>query len=145
MDWMYGLRRNAYFHIDQKQVKLVSVYFRPSTCGVKDCRQEYDGLEDHILNVTDSYLISHDLLYDCIDYLQGHQTTLTAFVEVTMRVRFRANNHVNFPKHQFYKAYWSFLGLLRLRNEAEQFSCYECKKAKRMVITCDRLQMGSSW
>ena len=141
MGWTNGVKSKAYFQIDQKQFKFVSVYFRPSTCGVKDCRQEYDGLEDYILNATDSYLISHDLLHTAINWLQVQHSTLAAFVELTHRIR---NNEESFPIHQFYKAYWSFLGLLRLRNEEEQFSCNECKMAKRIIIACDGIQMGCS-
>ena len=128
---------------DSGAVTDINVYYRPSTCNIDGCVQQYDGQEDFILNVTGRFLITHTLVMEFLISIQYKPDTIHGFCQ-TKNAKWSTTGAGTMSEKNFRDAFDGFIYLYRMRDSKEVFTCYDCKSAPKMIITCDGIQMGSS-
>lgn len=122
----------------------VTMYYRPSTCGLGCGPQYYDGAEDGILNVKPSFLACWSDIWFILSLMQHNTMTLHGFWRSSnLYGNEILNGHtvsIEFLRH----AYMGFMRLMKTRGGINLFKCRQCEVSSKMVITCDGLQLGHS-
>ena len=122
----------------------VTVYYRPSTCGLGCGPQYYDGAEDGILNVKPSFLACWSDIWFILSLMQHNTMTLHGFWKASNLYGNEILNGHTVPIEFLRHAYMGFMRLMKTRSGINLFKCRQCEVSSKMVITCDGLQLGHS-
>ena len=133
--------KNSYIY-DSRHNTPCTVYYRPTRGEQCDCRQNYDGRAEFILNINNSKLFAYRFLLDIMHTTQETRYPLrSAFRSVN---RSREEYGLELLKGYMYEhlrvAYNCYLRLLDLKFE-DLYRCNQCKGDDK-VIVMDAIMMG---
>ena len=139
LNWIQS--KEASIHLAHTSLKCI-VYYRPTT-GNCECRQQYDGRRELLINLDNIHIFSYSWLFEILHHTQESAHPIRAAFNSANRTREICSDGImlDWMYKKLRMSYNVFIRLLDL-GYPSNFRCAQCVDEGIKIIICDGICMG---